>query len=394
MVAFISQEPLVPGDTNSCEGFPSCLDVFVRDRRTGTTERASVLSDGGQLDRFAKDTEVSVDGRTLAFAWQRPSTDPSRSIVALHDRLTGATELIQAQPAYDPALSGDGSTVAFEWNSQIWARSPAPSDLSADGDVQDIVIGALDTREPAPRSLRWLRPAAKVEVAAGAAAFVDDEGRVQLTQRAAAPLDLGKRAGDLAMSDRILAARIPASDGGEALVEVCDWPTRATCWQAVGARASEIRVVGGVVGLLVPECPFDQPPGQNCPSGGMDRNGDGDTRDFTLALYRSDRGTLIDTGQAAVDFVLGAQLAAFRTRESEQGSDLNGDGDLSDDVMQVFDLVSRQLFNTENAVTPCPLTACDPRLPYRVNGDTVVYITAEAGRASGTSTATVTPRIS
>jgi cysteine-rich repeat protein len=31
-----------------------------------------------------------------------------------------------------------------------------------------------------------------------------------------------------------------------------------------------------------------------------------------------------------------------------------------------------------SAVTPCPLEGCDPRFPYRVEGDTVTFITAEA----------------
>jgi hypothetical protein len=40
---------LVPGDTNdlSCDE-PPCYDVFVRDRKLGTTERVSVSSGGAQ----------------------------------------------------------------------------------------------------------------------------------------------------------------------------------------------------------------------------------------------------------------------------------------------------------------------------------------------------------
>jgi hypothetical protein len=80
---------------------------------------------------------------------------------------------------------------------------------------------------------------------------------------------------------------------------------------------------------------------------------------------------------AAEELVLGERVLAFRTREARQGRDLNGDDDLEDDVLQVFDLVSDRLFNTEQAVTPCPLEACDPRFPYRVAGHTVTFLTAE-----------------
>jgi cysteine-rich repeat protein len=390
VAAFISRESLVPGDTNSClyslgTSF-TCPDVYVRDRRAGTTERISVLSDGSQLDQSVRDPRLSSDGQTVAFEWVRfVCTSVScgeMRFVALHDRRTAATEVLRQNFTDDPALSRDGKTVSFSWSNQIFVRGPTPNDLSADlsgdGDLDDVVLGVVDTVGPVPRPITWLPAVSEVVVAAGSAAFIDGTGRVQLTQRGATPLDLAKDASDLAMSAEILAARVPAADGGEAFVEVCDWPTRAACWQPVGSRASAIDAVGTVVAFLTPECPFEQLPGQACPSGGADLNGDGDTRDRVLRIYRADSSRLIETGQAAEDLVLGERLVAFRTREASQGEDLNGDGDLADDVLQVFDLVTERLFNTMTAVTPCPLEACDPRFPYRVKGDTVVYVTAEA----------------
>jgi hypothetical protein len=77
------------------------------------------------------------------------------------------------------------------------------------------------------------------------------------------------------------------------------------------------------------------------------------------------------------------QLVAARVREAEQGNqDLNGDGDAADDVLYVYayDVAAHTgtLVVPMQAVTPCRLEACDPRLPYRVRGDTVTFLTREA----------------
>jgi cysteine-rich repeat protein len=66
---------------------------------------------------------------------------------------------------------------------------------------------------------------------------------------------------------------------------------------------------------------------------------------------------------------------AFRTAET--ASDLNGDFDTDDDVMRVWDLVSGQLLETAQAVTPCRFEACRPRRPYRVSGSLVTFLTLE-----------------
>src|SRR5207253_948125 len=52
---------LVPGDTNGDE------DAFVRDRQTGTTERVSVDSSGGQGNLGGGAPSISADGRFVSF---------------------------------------------------------------------------------------------------------------------------------------------------------------------------------------------------------------------------------------------------------------------------------------------------------------------------------------
>jgi Tol biopolymer transport system component len=61
-VTFVSwASNLVPGDTNDTD------DVFVHDRRTGTTSRVSVSGTGEQATGDSRDPAISADGRYVAF---------------------------------------------------------------------------------------------------------------------------------------------------------------------------------------------------------------------------------------------------------------------------------------------------------------------------------------
>lgn len=83
-VAFTSNAPLVFGDTN---GVP---DVYVRDRGTEVTTRASVDSCGGQGAGLSSGAAISPDGRYVAFASGAPNLVPSDTNglddVFVHDR--------------------------------------------------------------------------------------------------------------------------------------------------------------------------------------------------------------------------------------------------------------------------------------------------------------------
>ena len=114
---------LVPGDTNGVR------DIFVRDRLNGTTERASVSSGGVQANGVSSDpyeyTAISGDGRFVAFpslATNLVAGDTNgQEDVFVHDRLTGATERASASTAGAQsngtstavALSGDGRYTLF-----------------------------------------------------------------------------------------------------------------------------------------------------------------------------------------------------------------------------------------------------------------------------------------
>ncbi|WP_369172576.1 TolB family protein [Streptomyces sp. R28] len=87
---------LVPGDTNGVS------DAFVRDLRKGTVERVSVSSAGAQADQRSSVQAISADGRYVLFRsnarnlvhWDTPPADAGADDIYLHDRRTGSTQRI------------------------------------------------------------------------------------------------------------------------------------------------------------------------------------------------------------------------------------------------------------------------------------------------------------
>lgn len=118
---------LVANDTN--DG----LDVFVRDRATGTTERVSVSSTGEQTGEGRESYlgDISADGRFVAFASNATNLVPGDTNegsegypdtdVFVRDRVAGTTERINVSTSgaqadgysHFPSISADGRFVAF-----------------------------------------------------------------------------------------------------------------------------------------------------------------------------------------------------------------------------------------------------------------------------------------
>ena len=93
-------------------------DVFVRDRRTGTTTLVSVASNGVPANSFSGDPSISADGRFVAFESLASNLAAVRDLhnrVYVHDRRTAGTTLITAvsRDSRDPSISADGRVVAF-----------------------------------------------------------------------------------------------------------------------------------------------------------------------------------------------------------------------------------------------------------------------------------------
>jgi Tol biopolymer transport system component len=96
-VAFASRSStLVPGDTNDV------MDVFVHDLQTGATERVSVDSNGVQGNGDSPYPRITGDGRYVAFVSASTNLAPGATVardeIYVHDRLTGVTELVSTGP--------------------------------------------------------------------------------------------------------------------------------------------------------------------------------------------------------------------------------------------------------------------------------------------------------
>jgi Tol biopolymer transport system component len=111
---------LVPGDTNGV------ADAFVHDRSTGDTFRVSVGSGGEQADGRTDYLAISADGDVVVFESTALNLVPGPpgwgGDVYVHDRSTGETVRASDNTAGGPpdgfshhvAISGDGGAVAFD----------------------------------------------------------------------------------------------------------------------------------------------------------------------------------------------------------------------------------------------------------------------------------------
>lgn len=151
-VAFRSEASnLVSGDTNSCQGYPNCPDVFVHDRQTGETIRVSVASDGTQSTKSSSGPSISGDGRFVTFTGFDGTLVPNDMNhawdVFIHDRQTAETRLVSVAPdgsqaqgsSTYSALTPDGRYVIF--------ASRATNLIAGDTQEAGVVVRNLETGE-------------------------------------------------------------------------------------------------------------------------------------------------------------------------------------------------------------------------------------------------------
>ena len=121
IVAFASvADNLVSGDSNAT------VDVFVHDLPTGVTSRVSVGSDGTEGNDFSISPSISADGRYVVYysdADNLVANDTNGvSDIFVHDRQTRVNARVSLSntggesndSSGNPAISGDGRTVAYE----------------------------------------------------------------------------------------------------------------------------------------------------------------------------------------------------------------------------------------------------------------------------------------
>jgi uncharacterized repeat protein (TIGR01451 family) len=163
-VAFSTFDSLVPEDTR-----PFSLDIYLRDRQTGTTELISVNSDEVPGDGRSEAPSVSADGRFVAFQSDSANFAPEASSffpdedMFVRDRLSGTTVRVSESTAgvegnarsIGTAISGDGLVTAFGSE----ASNLAPNDTNFVKDIfvhddrpaADLAVEKSDSPDPVSR---------------------------------------------------------------------------------------------------------------------------------------------------------------------------------------------------------------------------------------------------
>ena len=322
----------MPGDTNArCDNDldgrfeENCSDIFVHDRLTGFTRRVSLGPGGAQGDRGSLHPALAADGETIAFE-------------------SAADNLVAGDDNAVCDLDRDG--VAAENCEDVFVAEPDPAaaqDRNGDGDVRDTLLLRASIRavdQPTPLAIAAADQVAvfgscavflSPEASQGAGVDLNGDGDaadrvVQLACRADAGgvqlRNLRRAAAQVALSDRVVAARVVEADQGGAdlngdgdvddtVLQVAE-RSQPDEWTNTGEPADVISASGAVVAFLTPEAP------------GRDLNGDGDTEDRVLQLwFAGGGGDLVNTGQAAEEFVLGdhsSLLAPVRRRRAKARS--------------------------------------------------------------------------
>jgi Tol biopolymer transport system component len=158
-VAFVSDaRNLVAGDTNGR------IDVFVKDLETGTVERVSVASDGAQADDASTVPAISADGRYVTFESSAANLvagdQNGRTDIFVHDRDTGTTRRVSLA-TNGAAANDDNGTPSLSADGRFVAFRSAATNLAAldANHSSDVYVKDLGPRGTAEASFT-LRPAA------------------------------------------------------------------------------------------------------------------------------------------------------------------------------------------------------------------------------------------
>ncbi len=338
-VAFADHGSLhVAGDTNND------FDVFVRDRGEGVTRRVSVGSGGEQASGLSDRPSISADGRFVVFETNStallPSDSPGVGGVFIHDSLTGMTALVSKTSSFSfadvlgstdhitPTISADGDFVVFESKVQAVLGPDGDEsvqvfvhgcdqiqgsdvDHSGDGDFNDTVLYVVDTGN---HETRILGPAGIVSVANGGASYLVPEGPAGSVANLEATgsfnggvvhrfvggedVSLELIATDVSMSSEWIAV----IDGdGFVRVHGVEAMLAPESWVNVEMRADVIEASGPFVAFIAEE---------RSETSSEDLNGDDDVEDRVLQLYDAERDAPLSIGGgfAVEDFVFGPKF--------------------------------------------------------------------------------------
>jgi len=412
-VVFESAAALVPEDGNGV------VDVYLRDRLEGSTERVSTASGGEEADDGSFGASLSGNGDFVVFSSLAgnlvPGSPPGTNVYRAN-RLTGTVELLSvgASPGDTSSAAdanGNGLTVAFDSDASLVLNDSLPvdvfirasgegADLNDDGDDLDTLLQAFAAAAPVP----GLLPGAHVS-----AAFAATGAGRALVGVPEASEGGGSRNGDMDPFDTVLHLYDGASDvlvnlgfagvgGSLSDLAVCALVDEA---QEGGANLNgdsdatdTVLMTGNPVALLA---------GGSLTNSGLAAS---ETRaagslcaflsadDQVLRFYDSANGKLVSTGLRASRFLVGpdASLVAFRVLEAGLG-DRNNDGDDDDEVMHLVSSVAVFAAADGDVITPlvrnlglqgidCDLAACLALPLGSILGDgSVSFLGTEPGQS-------------
>lgn len=298
--AFVTHESQETTDFNG-DGDSGDRVVQLYDLDTGT------ITNLGLAQSFVMSAaDLHLRGDVLAFLVYEPAegrdlngaggVDNFTFVPHVHDVATGVTTNLGLEGRF-PAL-GEGF-LAF-----LARESLQLKDLNGDGDMVDSVAHVYN---PATTDIRNLElPATSFAVGSSMAVFLVRESPGH---------DLN---GDGDVADTVA----HSYDATTGLV------------RNHGLAVLSARIAGRFVGLLADEA-----------AQGADLNDDGDMADRVLYLYDGDTDTTVNTGLWVESLVMTERLAAFTVVEFFHGADLNGDGDIADRVLHVFNRATRTIAN-------------------------------------------------
>jgi hypothetical protein len=253
--------------------------------------------------------------------------DTADLVPQIRDVLSGTT--IHVGLAGTGELSGDLLALAVDESQQN------NTDLNGDGDTEDTVIHVFDAGTGTTTNLGLLAPAQRFQWQGSLLAIQASEDNADLN-------------GDGDMADLVF--------------HVYDASTGTTT--NIGLTGS-----GQLSGHLLAIEVFE--PDQ----GGTDLNGDGDVEDPVLHVYDANTGITTNVAVSGYDVAVGGNLVAIAVEEYRQGrTDLNGDGDLEDHVLQVYNA-------SEGTTTNLGLsTRVDNYgfMAFRVEANRVVFVVKES----------------
>ena len=213
------------------------------------------------------------------------------------------------------------------------------ADRNGDGDALDTVLHLVDASTGATTNLGGATLSLQFQLDSNLVAFVvreSSQGNQSLN-------------GDSDVNDNVLH-----------LYNVADGTT-----SNLGRAAASFQLAGGVVAFAQPESA----------QGAADANGDGDAFDDVLHYFDAASSTMTNLSSAVEGFQLDSQHLAFGVREFRQAAtDLNGDGDTADLVLHLHDLAASTTVNL----------GTDATLGFKLDGETLLAFGAwEPGQGAG-----------